>query len=803
MEPVFAELSLRGYIPLWAAAGVGLLAAGAVALLYAREAGRLGPVARLGMATVRLVTVTLLAFLLLRPVWVKEERNDYRRTVAVLVDASQSMGNQDPRPNAADQWRAAIALGFVPADKGIPDVPVSAALGGRDLPAKPARLELARAALTDPKLDLFERLKTAAGPLEVSTFGSRRTGRETADLGWLKGLTATEPRTALADAVGELLGRDPNDLPAAVVVATDGRQNVNSRSLVELAAECQRLGVPLHVYGVGSSSFGLVQVKDVVAPEVLFVDDTVSVPVRYRVVGVPNGRAEIVLKLGDREVARKAVDPVKDGDDLREVLRFVPTKADAAEAKRELTATVTVTSGPETLADELTKPTTVVDRKLKVLVVDSLPRYDFRFLQRALLRDRRVEARFYLTEADRQTLKSGEPWVQSFPAGRDEFRVALFGYDLLVLGDVPGTFWTADQQEVIREFVAEGGGLIHIAGRTNAPAGWGKGPIADLLPVQVEAVRFPVEAPRRPTPFRPQVVPAAAKSPLLALEDDPDANADRWKALPPVYWHYPVTRAKPGAEVFLTHPDKQLADGKPMPLLAGHYYGKGYALFLAVDETWRWRYNEADKFFGRFWSQAVYVAGVPRTAGTKLTQLALDVTDPVQGKTGQVFARLFTKEYKPLTADEVEARLTTVGPGEPAAGVPVKLTAVRGPDNVPTGEYVGTLPFDRTGRFSLAVQTDREDKSTFAALDYRVTLPPEHELAPGPMAEAELRKLADGSGGAFYREEDLYKLPEAVKPQWVPVTTRTETFLWNQWAMALLVGLLTLEWVVRKLNGLS
>ncbi|MBX9584747.1 MAG: hypothetical protein K2X87_30965 [Gemmataceae bacterium] len=803
MSALFAELSLRGWVPLWAAVALGVLAAAAVVGLYAREAGRLGILPRAAMALVRLATVAVLAFLLLRPVLVREHHDTRRRLVAVLIDASQSMDSRDPRPNTADQGRAAIAFGLAPADKGLPEGPLSAAV-----PDKPRRVEVARAALTGESLNLFERLRNAVGPLEVSTFGSRRTGRETGDLSWLKELNGTEPQTALADAGLELVGRDPNDLPAGVVVVTDGRENASRRGLDDLARECDRLKVPLHVYGVGSSAFGQLQLRDVAVNDTLFVDDTVTVPVRYRVVGVTGGRVEVVARYGGREVARVMKDPVPDGEDLRETLSFVPTKADAAAAKQELTVTVTVTSGTganaEVLTDELTKPVRVVDKKLKVLVVDSLPRYDFRYLQRALLRDRRVEPRFYLTEADRSALRSGKPWVPGFPVGRDDFRKELFEYDLLILGDLPGPLWTPDQQEVIREFVAEGGGLIHIAGRAHAPGEWAKGPIADVLPVEVEPARSAAEA-RRPAPFRPQVVPAAARSPVLSLEDDPVANLRRWQTLPPMYWHYPVTKLKPAAEVFLTHPEKKLADGKPMPVLAGHYYGKGYVLFAAFDDTWRWRFNEADKYFGRFWSQAVYAAGVPRTAGTKLTQLSLDATEPVQGKTGQLYARLFTKDFKAVTADEIEGRLTKTdaGPGGRDATTPVKLTAVRGPDGQPTGEYVATLPFDRTGRFALAVQSDREDPTTAASLDYRVTLPPDHELAPGPMAEAELRKLAEATGGAFYREEDLHKLPDALKAQYVPVTTRTETVLWNRWAMIVLVGLLTVEWVFRKFNGLS
>ncbi|MBX9623967.1 MAG: hypothetical protein K2X82_09180 [Gemmataceae bacterium] len=804
MQPLFAELSLRGWVPLWLAAALGVVAAAAVVGLYAREAGRLGVLPRSLMALVRLAAVAVVAFLLLRPVWVQEHHGDRRRPVAVLIDASQSMDSRDPRPNAADQARAALAFDLAPPDKGLPDGVASAAA-----PDKPRRAEVARAALTNPRLDLFERLKTAAGPLEVSTFGSRRTGRETGDLTWLKELTGTEPQTALADAALELVGRDPNDLPAGVVVVTDGRENASRRSLDDLARECDRLKVPLHVYGVGSSAFGQLQLRDVAVPDTLFVDDTVSVPVRYGLAGVAGGRAEVVVRYGGREVARRIDDPITPGENVRQTLSFVPTKADAAAARQELTVTVTVTSGTganaEVLTDELTKPVRVVDKKLKVLVVDSLPRFDFRYLQRALLRDRRVEPRFYLTEADRSALRSGKPWVAGFAIGRDDFRKELFEYDLLILGDLPGSFWTPDQQEVIREFVAEGGGLIHLAGRAHAPGAWAKGPLADVLPVEVDPVRFPVEAARRPAPFRPQVAPAAARSPVLAMEDDPAPSSRVWRALPPMYWFQPVAKLKPAAEVLLTHPEKNLADGKPMPLLAGHYYGKGYVIFAGFDETWRWRFNEADKYFGRFWSQAVYAAGVPRTAGTKLTQLSLDATDPVQGKTGQLFARLFNKDFKPVTADEVEGRLrkTGAGPDDKDADTPVKLTAVRGPDGQPTGEYVATLPFGRTGRFALSVQGDREDPGTLATLDYRVSLPPDHELAPGPMAEAELRRLAEATGGAFYREEDLHKLPDAVKPQYVPVVTRTETVLWNRWAMIVLVGLLTVEWVVRKFNGLS
>jgi hypothetical protein len=76
------------------------------------------------------------------------------------------------------------------------------------------------------------------------------------------------------------------------------------------------------------------------------------------------------------------------------------------------------------------------------------------------------------------------------------------------------------------------------------------------------------------------------------------------------------------------------------------------------------------------------------------------------------------------------------------------------------------------------------------------------------MAEADLRKLAEESSsddrrGKFYREEDLHTLPETIVAQSAPTTRREENLLWNAWIMGFLIGLLSLEWFLRKFNGLS
>src|SRR5262249_12917299 len=250
------------------------------------------------------------------------------------------------------------------------------------------------------------------------------------------------------------------------------------------------------------------------------------------------------------------------GKTFSHVLKFTPIKVDAESKKQEYSATITVTTGTGTRADKIvhtiSRPAQVIDRKLKVLVIDSLPRFDFKFLQRPPWRDRLVEAKFYLTEGDKQAMRPSppfdpkEPFDARYPwlselshelngtlnLDRDEFRKLLFAFDLLILGDVPAKYFSRDQQEVIKEFVTEGGGLIQIAGRWHAPAEFATdprdgpaaptSPVADVLPVEFAAVRFPIQALDNPTGFVPVLAPAAARTQLVALEDDPLDNAELW-----------------------------------------------------------------------------------------------------------------------------------------------------------------------------------------------------------------------------------------------------------------------------------
>ena len=43
----------------------------------------------------------------------------------------------------------------------------------------------------------------------------------------------------------------------------------------------------------------------------------------------------------------------------------------------------------------------------------------------------------------------------------------------------------------------------------------------------------------------------------------------------------------------------------PLPLIATHHAGRGKVLFVGTDSTWLWRQNVGDRFFYKFWGQAI------------------------------------------------------------------------------------------------------------------------------------------------------------------------------------------------------
>ena len=101
------------------------------------------------------------------------------------------------------------------------------------------------------------------------------------------------------------------------------------------------------------------------------------------------------------------------------------------------------------------------------------------------------------------------------------------------------------------------------------------------------------------------------------------------------------------------------------------------------------------------------------------------------------------------------------------------------------------------GAYQFLVEQDLD-----TVLEFSVT-EPRFEFGDTAMNESMLREVA-ATGGAFFREEDLHKLPETIRLKTEHVQSPLEVELWSSpLYFLLLLGVVTAEWVLRKFSYLK
>ena len=156
----------------------------------------------------------------------------------------------------------------------------------------------------------------------------------------------------------------------------------------------------------------------------------------------------IRLKDGDQEVAQKEIQ-VAGLSDLQETLVWSPHEM----GERSLTLECPVQAG-EALEDNNSKSFNLNVRMetLKVLVIDSYPRWEYRYLRNALERDPGVDMDCLLFHPQ-VGMGGGNQYLARFPNTKD----LMAAYDVVFLGDVgiqPGQLSEQDA-ELIRGLVEQ------------------------------------------------------------------------------------------------------------------------------------------------------------------------------------------------------------------------------------------------------------------------------------------------------------------------------------------------------------
>lgn len=265
------------------------------------------------------------------------------------------------------------------------------------------------------------------------------------------------------------------------------------------------------------------------------------------------------------------------------------------------------------------------------------------------------------------------------------------------------------------------------------------------------------------------------------------------------------------------------------PLVMSMRYGAGRVMYVATDEVWRWRYARGEPFTERFYIQLFRLLG--REALNRSGKPALLEVSPVRADVqAPVRIRLTLLEQSLVDADprSIRARVFRVdGPGSSRpAGTPggapgdaeemveVTLTPEMGADAGGRGAGGGAPSLrafsaafvpQRAGEYRVEV-VDPLLTSRVSDLSTRLEVIRSDDELRRPAADhGLLARLADASGGRLLAAGDLGQLDRLLPNRRIKLAGEPEIrTLWDTpWALLLIVGLCTAEWVGRRLIRLA
>lgn len=681
----------------------------------------------------RLAIVVVIALLINQPEQIIEERSDAKPSIVLLLDQSPSMSTRDARleESEAAESRAAVAQALVDAD-------VWDAIG-----------EHAR--------------------VVVETFGGESTGQGQTDL-----------YRPLAE------WTEDQRQPAAIVLVSDGDWTAGSPP-VEAAAQLRLVGVPVFVTPLGSlEPMPDLAVRRLDAPALAVAGKPVQIPVTIDSTLPEPVQIEVVLEVPQGSDVRKSV-LVQPMSQTSETVSWTPE----AVGKYQLRLSLPTVAGdlrPDNNAASASVD--VREQQLRVLIVESYPRWEYRYLRNALLRDPGVEVNTLLFHPDLDRVGgAGEDALSAFPERRDQ----LADYDVVFLGDVgvgPGQL-TANQCDLLAGLVQQqASGLVFLPGRQGRQQSLLDTALADLYPVVLD--------PSQPRGVgmaesgRFQLTEAGRQSLLTKLAPTAEENHDVWQSLPGFQWVAPVVRARAGSKTLAVHATETNRFGR-LPLIVTRSYGAGRVLLMATDGAWRWRMGVEDKYHYRFWGQVVRWMAYRRTMAEGETMRVYYAPDqPRVGRTLAINANVMSRTGEPLDRGEVVARI--VAPSGRAETLGLRSTGEA------WGAFAGQFLPRESGEHAVTIASRTTNDQLETSIAVRDA---ERETIGRPARPEVLAEIARVSGGAVVSPGEFSRLDELLGDRAARPTLVRRIQWWRRpetvFAVVLLLGLF---WSGRKAAGL-
>jgi len=699
--------------------------------------GRRGKVALLEV--MRLVAVAMLAFTLLRPELIRQiERTDPPQVI-ILNDASGSMQTRDVVSTnniiTRADWLAA---------------------------------QTQRAFWTP--LEAGSEVLSGAFAAEPGMVATNALGQ------------AHEIGTDLSGALGSVLRQQKN--LKAVLLLSDGDWNLGP-SPIGVATRYRDEGIPVFSVVTGQDEpIPDLAMEEIAAPAYGLFGEQIAIPYTVQSHLPRDVATEVRLMNGSERLAAKKI-TLPANSRFRDSIMWYPREVGEFDLRLEFPV-----EKEEQLRDNNAAAFHIAVRvvKLRVLVVDSQPRWEYRFLRNALARDPGVDLSCMLFHPSLGP-GGGRDYLSAFPGSRE----MLTRYDVVFLGDVgvgKGQLSEKDAELIKGLVEQQGSGLVFMPGRRGNHLSLMDSPLNELLPVVLDDTQ--------PTGVGLQnesllTLSSRGRGHLLTRFDaDEMVNDQIWKMLPGFYWSTGVTKSRPGSEVLAVHSELRNQFGR-IPLLAIRDAGRGKVLFMGTDSAWRWRRGVEDKFHYRFWSQvARWMAHKRHLAEKEGIRLSYTPETPKVGDRVFLQATVLDEAGFPLEDGEVHG--TIVSPT--GRDEQLELTEVDGGWGVYSAEM---LP-QEGGPFEITIEAPEHDRQ----LETKLTVSlPKREKQGRPVNRAVLAEIASITGGESVNTDALDEVIQRISVLPEPRLAQIRTRLWSHpgWGGAILL-LLLVYWIGRKLAGL-
>lgn len=736
-------------LPWWALALIGGLAVGLAVWTY-RRATSLRLRDRVLLTVLRSTAFAVLCLCLARPVLVVSEAIPQRNIVGIVVDDSRSMRIADTDSTPRSQR-------------------VLSLVGSKD------------SAL----------VKALAERFQVRFFRTSGAGGRSSDLNGLQfDATRTKLVPSLMRAEDELTGAPV----AGLVLLSDGADNTSTiagePAISQQVLALRARGIPVYSVGIGKEQLERdIEIARVDAPRSVLKDGALAVDVVMTQRGYAGKKVGVVVEDNGRIVGTKQVTLPRDGEAVVTRLR-IPTSERGA---RSLTVRVPVQPA-EMVAENNERHTlvTVRDRREKILYLEGEPRFELKFLRRAVEDDANLQLVTLLRSAKDKFLRLSVDDSVELATGFPKTREELFAYRAIVLGSIEASFFTVDQLRMLADFVnVRGGGLLALGGRRALAEGGYEGtPLADVLPIAMTAGQHDST-----TADEVAVVPTpvGAVHAAMQLTGTDSGTTVRWATMPHLTVVNRLGRARPGATVLLEGVPTASDERARLPLLTFQRYGRGKAAVFAVQDSWLWQMSAdvpvEDLTHETFWRQVLrwLTSEVP----DRVEVIVPDESGPGEGIA--VRATVSDPAYVRANGAAVQA---SVG----ADGQPLVMDWAADRD----GEYRTTVVPGGEGVQEVRVRAVVGRDTLRGESGYVRVATPATEFFGAGLRRGLLRQVAEETGGKYYDAADALQVARDVVYSASGATVIQRLDLWDMPIVFLLLVLaLGVEWWWRRRRGLA